>query len=101
MPRPAFDKPALQSLPVKTLGCECRADAISATIAPSRCRAKFNQTRTTRGGIEHIQTSPLAFLPPSGICPRGMTAAMRRNDEPSPAEIGEFEFMLTKSEGRS
>jgi hypothetical protein len=27
---------------------------------------------------------------PSGICPRGMTAAMRRNDEPSPVEIGEF-----------
>jgi hypothetical protein len=60
-----------------------------AVTMPREVQSNKNKT----GGIEHIQTSPLAFLPPSGICPRGMTAE-RGNDAPPPAHAGAFNSCL-------
>jgi len=45
--------------------------------------------------------SVTAFLPPSGICPRGMTAGRCDDARAAPAHAGVFQFMLMKSEGRS
>jgi len=64
---------------------------------------ELQSIKNKTGGIEHIQTSPLVFLPRFGICPRGMTAGCGETmQEPSPTGDEDFEFgMLMKSEGRS